>query len=77
MVKSNTLSTAMQHRIELFINDRIADNLSRKDAIEVLAEYIELKVGEKINSKQLQRWIYDDVAVPSAKLTAITNTFST
>ena len=75
MIKSNTLSTTVQHRIESFINDRIADNLSRKDAIEVLAEYIELKAGEKISSKQLRRWIYDDVAVPAAKLIAITNAF--
>lgn len=77
MVKSSTLSTAVQHRIGSFINDRIADNLSRKDAIEVLAEYIELKSGEKISSKQLRLWIYDDVAVPAAKLMAITKTFST
>ncbi|MCK5602928.1 hypothetical protein KAR91_13685 [Candidatus Pacearchaeota archaeon] len=76
MVKSNTLATTVQHRIESFVNDRIADNLSRKDAIEVLAEYIELKTEEKISSKQLWRWIYDDVAVPTAKLTAITNAFS-
>ena len=77
MVKSNTLSTAVQHRLGSFINDRLADKLSRKDAIEVLAEYIELKSGEKINSKQLWRWIYDGVAVPTAKLVAITNAFST
>ena len=77
MVKSNTLSTAIQHQMAAFINDRIADNLSRKDAIEVLAEYISLKTGEKIGSKQLCRWIYDDVAVPTTKLVAVTNAFST
>ncbi len=75
MVKSNTLTTTVQQRIEVFINDRIADNLSRKDAIEVLADYIELVSGEKISSKQLRQWIYDDVAVPAGKLTVINSIF--
>lgn len=75
MVKNNTLTATSQHRIDSFINDRIADNLSRKESVEVLAEYIELKTGEKIGNKQLWRWIYDGVAVPTAKLVAITNAF--
>ena len=77
MIKSNTLPVAIQHRINSFIDDRIADNLSRKDAIEVLADCIELKTGEKIGSKQLWGWVYDDVSIPKIKLAAITNSFST
>lgn len=77
MIKSNTLPVVIQHRIDLFIADRIADNLSRKDAIEVLSAYIEVKTEEKIGSTRLWRWVYEGAAIPKTKLLAITNSFST
>ena len=73
---SITLSTVVQMKINTFINERMADDLSRKDALEVLAEYIELKTGEKINSSHLSNWLYGSQAVPTGKGLAITKTFS-
>ena len=76
MLNNNTLSTIIQIRVDGFINERLADKLSRKDALEVLAEYVELKTGEKINSSYLKNWLYEGASVPTTKLLAITKTFS-
>ena len=76
MLPSNELPTDVQRRVDTFINERMADDLSRKDALEVLAEYIELKTGEKINSSHLSNWVYGSRSIPIGKLLAITKTFS-
>ena len=75
MLPTKELSTDMQRRVDNFINERIQDGLSRKDALEVLAEYIELKTGEKISSSYLKNWLYESTSIPAAKLLAITQTF--
>ena len=75
MLTSGILSTDVQRRVDNFINDRIHDGLSRKDALEVLAEYIELKTCEKITASQLKNWIYEGRVIPTSKLLAITQTF--
>lgn len=76
MLPANELPTDIQHRIDNFINDRMQDNLSRKDALEVLANYVELKTGEKMKGSQLKSWMYESTAIPVAKLSAITKSFS-
>ena len=76
MLPSNELPTDIQRRLDTFINERMADNLSRKDALEVLAEYIELKTGEKMNSSHLTNWVYGSRSIPTGKRLAITETFS-
>lgn len=47
MLPTNELPADIQRRVTAFINDRMRDGLSRKDGLEVLSEYIELKTGEK------------------------------
>ena len=76
MLTSNILATDIQMRVDNFINERMRDDLSRQDALEVLAEYVELKTGEKINSSYLKNWLYESTIIPTSKLLAITKTFS-
>ena len=76
MLPTNELPADVQRRADTFIDERMADDLSRKDALEVLAEYIELKTGEKINSLHLTNWLYGSRAIPIGKRLAITKTFS-
>lgn len=76
MLPANELPTDVQHRIDNFINDRMKDNLSRKDALEVLANYVELKTGEKMKGSQLKSWIYGSITIPTVKFSAITKSFS-
>jgi len=76
MLPTNELPTEVQRRVDTFINERMVDELSRKDAVEVLAEYIELKTREKINSSHLTNWLYESRSIPTGKRLAITKSFS-
>ena len=75
MLPTKELSVDVQRRVDNFINERIQDGLSRKDALEVLGEYIELKTCEKITSNQLKNWLYEGRVIPTAKLLALNQTF--
>ena len=76
MLPANELPTDIQRRIDIFINERREDGLSRKDALVVLSEYVELKTGEKMNSSHLTNWLYGGRSLPTGKRLAITETFS-
>ena len=75
MLPTKELPIDVQRRVDTFINERIQDGLSRKDALAVLAEYIELKTYEKMTGNQLKKWLYDGRVIPTTKLAAITESF--